>query len=129
MRMTNLAIRFYRLLSTNNMTNRILKFRAWTGDTMIYQDHNTASCMNGLERFTQMVGAVQGCTPNVMQFTGLSDKAGRDIYEGDIVQDRFLKYEVMWSDLQARWVIALPTSEASIIGNIHETPELGGGLT
>ena len=73
--------------------------------------------------------------PNsVGQFTGLFDKNGREIYEGDIVTDKFdRKCIVIWHSEYA--CFALKTSDAheydfalsdtnEIIGTIHENPEL-----
>ncbi|HEL6782261.1 TPA: hypothetical protein UPK99_002873 [Listeria monocytogenes] len=79
----------------------------------------------------------------VGQFTGLTDKNGKKIFEGDIVEiieiDAFgnldwnrLKGKVMFSE--GAWLVtdsgsfAIPLwseiNEIEVIGNIHENPEL-----
>lgn len=69
----------------------------------------------------------------LMQYTGLKDKNGREIYEGDIVKDHDGKhiYKVvynMWGfelqTPQGHRVGQLPTAWLEIIGNIYENPEL-----
>ena len=67
---------------------------------------------------------------NVMQFTGLLDKNGREIYEGDI--DNFgwivcFEHGVfcLKERLEAKTFIAIHESNIhEIIGNIYENPEL-----
>lgn len=72
---------------------------------------------------------------NVMQFTGIKDKNGKEIYEGDIFQDEEdgAYNFVEWNDYFGGWgtnewflpkdlVEQAPYLE--VIGNIYENPEL-----
>ncbi|MEE0982233.1 MAG: YopX family protein [Acutalibacteraceae bacterium] len=73
----------------------------------------------------------------VGQYTGLTDKNGKKIFEGDIVAEfGEYAYEVKWDVNTANfylWYVAaesytdfyeVPAGRLEIIGNIHDNPEL-----
>ena len=83
-----------------------------------------------------------------LQFTGLTDKNGKEIYEGDILGEWFIAdgkplrsaNQVFWNDKLASWVIdnsfkhdksffdflyeELENCTFEIIGNIYQNPDL-----
>lgn len=68
----------------------------------------------------------------VMQYTGLKDKNGKEIYEGDWIKDNIEGkiYKIFWYS-HGMWSISAlchnierESTDFEIIGNIYENPEL-----
>lgn len=85
-----------------------------------------------IECFGYMVDDIYKNGYIVEQCTGLKDKNGKLIYEGDIilVEDKY-KCPIEWEAENARYnvigygeIAYLNYNEIEVIGNIHENPEL-----
>lgn len=108
---------------------REIKFRAWNGEAMISPDYIDR---NGLAHWKE--NSIPTSSDKLMQFTGLRDKNGKEIYEGDIVQvistkKIYAPFEVILPEFWHGTVL-MPCDNTSllglfeIIGNIYENPEL-----
>lgn len=123
---------------------REIKFRAWCPNVkkMIYLN------FIGTKPIWLVSDEYNEITSELMQFTGLSDKNGKEIYEGDII--RFMmslngapeivvvqydeRIASFWPNAQYQWKnsrnhkridwIQWDTSFDEVIGNIWENPEL-----
>lgn len=62
------------------MEKREIKFRCWNGEQMVSPDYIDRS---GIAYWKE--NSIPTCDGNLMQYTGLKDKNGKEIYEGDIL--------------------------------------------
>jgi len=121
---------------------REIKFRAWIPDLKEITYDNFTVDSNG-EVYTLNGDFLEGAI--LMQYTGLKDKNGTEIYEGDIVSTttRFMEHytthikKIIWASkggFHAEGTTCDNLTEfitdtsgrniSEVIGNIHENPEL-----
>ena len=103
------------------------RFRAWLPKQNRMWGPETGSEHRPLEEFWH-----DPTDMTLMQSTGLVDKNGREIFEGDVVLDidYGTKELVEWIDagfapfVDAEDTLGLPPSKCRVVGNIHENPGL-----
>lgn len=115
---------------------REIKFRVWDDDHFVYMGLKGAGW--SFSEPLNEASAVQW-----QQFTGLTDRHGKEIYEGDLVKftgktkrDKIRTYEVVWDDHRSRFIgkhvayedqwmpIRRFANEHEVVGNIYENPDL-----
>ena len=133
---------------------REIKFRAWDeedkvmhyfqlhdirheGSLIIYGD---SDCIGDYSYFAPIEDGP------VMQYTGLKDKKGQEIYEGDIVRqaadDEVIVFKIKYSDNDAAflrviaggasqewtedYITSIDAERCEVIGNIYQNPKLLG---
>lgn len=109
---------------------RELKFRAWDGSKMYVPDFidQDGFATTWPPENSRISNFDTWETHKVMQYTGLHDKSGKEIYEGDIV-DLGTGAVVEWDGPTGAWTAGdwlLSKKIIEVIGNIYENPELLG---
>lgn len=136
---------------------REIKFRAWDKEKQFMFTPTEIEITQG-ENFTKWdewrpmawrdelpeegsggIGRAIGDECELMQYTGLKDKSGKEVYEGDILKEKDIITEVVFHDYQWKEkLISSPRNHlknyfpfrdtlpftAEVLGNIYENPEL-----
>lgn len=119
---------------------REIKFRAWEkGNKVMYRSPDLDAFEDAAAWFRLLEDedySLEYMSPIVlMQYTGLKDKNGTEIYEGDVLA---AQGQVIWNDEEHQWSaidlnwndrrewheLEYLTSPFEVIGNIYENPEL-----
>ena len=117
--------------------NREIKFRAWD---IINQEMLKPYDVNGNAKdlawfFSQYhESECSGNNMMLMQYTGLKDRNGKEIYEGDILRLEDIVCPVTWNDGSFQMITSQNQGKSpaiqdrvkafEVIGNIYENPEL-----
>nr|WP_262342607.1 YopX family protein [Lactiplantibacillus plantarum] len=103
----------------------MIKFRAWDNECKVIRDYDE---LKGLT-----LDALDASDFKLEQFTGLKDVNGKDIYEGDILENRKYRSIVKFANGKfladvvgtiSRFDLIGETHDSKAIGNVHENPEL-----
>ena len=121
----------------------MIKFRAWNSYRKIMSDYvsaiqngdtqGTPSSVNVIVNRKNETWDIENDDVERLQFTGLKDVKGKDIYEGDILENR--KYRSIVKFASGKFIADVvgtinrfdligETHGSKAIGNVYENPEL-----
>ena len=126
-------------------TQREIKFRFWSGQKMFNELDEVMACLAQQMAFNEQGVGFVGSTicydhvgehgASFMQYTGLRDRNGREIYEGDVLKFNMggeeFKRPVAWNPQgfwTIRWQDGLNTGPLrgtyELIGNVYDNTEM-----
>lgn len=108
---------------------REIKFRVWDKERRMLINFSLSDyCDRDLQWLRKNLAGA-----SIMQYTGLKDKNGKEIYEGDVLKGGAMIARNLFHNnlgvvdlpLQEQWVgITTDLEQEEVIGNIYENPEL-----
>ena len=124
--------------------NRAIKFRGksiygdgWLLGSLIKIEEDRYAVIPNLNdiEIGKSIGLYEVYSETVGQFTGLFDKNGKEIYEGDILNNGQRNYFVCWNSERGAWwlknkdlIYTTPLGflsiELFVVGNIYDNPDL-----
>ncbi len=121
------------------MNRRLIKFRAW--DKRLMKLEMIYNIQDGSDFRGQSFGEYLNYPDcyDVMEYTGLQDSSGKDIYEGDLLMDKKQLISGIWYQVifDKGWFVAeyedgkgrprrrdIAETEFLKMGNIYENPDL-----
>jgi len=122
------------------MDNSRFKFRAWDDKLKVMFTHEKEKELGDerepLWKIPAAVGGILNYSDGIlMQYIGLKDKNGKEIYEGDILTAQYAgssqgpyKNKVIWDEGESGFSFANAPmwtwGNIEVIGNIYENPDL-----
>lgn len=124
--------------------NRTIKFRGksiyddkWLLGSLVKIEKDSYAVIPPLNNIEigKSIGLYEVYSETVGQFTGLLDKDGKEIYEGDILNNGQRNYFVCWNSERGAWwlknkdlIYTTPLGflsiELFVVGNIYDNPDL-----
>lgn len=117
------------------MNQREIKFRHWCPESKVLTSFELIRLLPSDRMLSEALG-LDEFGGFLLQYTGLKDKNGKEIYEGDIVAEIFYKkvvgkYEVKYDGFQiapftlgSEFESTCLPNDCEVIGNVFENPEL-----
>lgn len=114
---------------------KALKFRVWDIRNKKMFDWEEMEIQSRSFLFHELFGELKNYGKVLMEYTGLKDKNGKEIYEGDIVTDDFDRYQIVFEDSSfcgrrpnkidsSKFILAKIDSRGEVIGNRFQNKDL-----
>lgn len=125
----------------DTLMNREIKFRAWDKEMkeMFYNVQNSSHSLGDTDTdwkghyrdYHGFDGVLEDVNLVLMQYTGLKDKNGKEIYEMDILKDKWgqeskMEYGEFYDSgiYVSGFGVSVCPKNSEVIGNIYSNPEL-----